>query len=597
MQPEKRLTVGIWLEVPLGAKLVGEGIYQLTMNLVRHSIESAGTRWVFAAPPWVTESLRDLLDDQRIPPDAYDILSEDRPTPLLIRLRDRLNRPKGETRKRRWSLNQILNLKVVRTVGLRVLGPILSLANPAALLTLAALVLALGVYCATTLPIAAIAANAALGAAVLFGIVVSAQIARFVLRFAMSAARSAPAEPGSYDKDRDETKKSLKQKFIDRLGGVIRRQYARASAVARGAMRVVSIHEYVRLAQMASRRTDVDVWYVPHPGYYFANLIKRPKVVAAPDLVFVDFPTSFVGQGIVEATDKIRKVVAQADLIVSYSDYVRREHVVRHLGREASATRVIPHAPIVLDDRLQSPDGTPEGLRGEARRVASRFVREHLSASVWTDTIPKSYLADFPFDETPFLFVSSQIRHHKNCTNLISAFETILRRRHRNVKMIITGNLGRDDTGLKKQILERQLELDVLSIPRMPNDVHAAFYALAALTVVPTLFEGGFPFPFSESLSVGTPVVMSSIPVTQETVPPDLAKIMLFEPYDPNSIAETILWALDHREELLARQRLLFRELKDRTWSDVASEYLEAFRQAAWKSGSTAIHASAQRAA
>jgi glycosyltransferase involved in cell wall biosynthesis len=91
--------------------------------------------------------------------------------------------------------------------------------------------------------------------------------------------------------------------------------------------------------------------------------------------------------------------------------------------------------------------------------------------------------------------------------------------------------------------------------------------------VVPTLFEGGFPFPFSESLSVGTPVVMSDISVTREVVPPDLQPVMLFDPYDVEAIADRIAWALDHRSVLLARQRPFHAALQRRTWHDVAGEY------------------------
>jgi hypothetical protein len=64
-----------------------------------------------------------------------------------------------------------------------------------------------------------------------------------------------------------------------------------------------------------------------------------------------------------------------------------------------------------------------------------------------------------------------------------------------------------------------------------------------------------FPFPFTESLSVDTPVLMSSIPVTRETLPPDLARFTLFDPYHVNDIADRIAWGVLHRQELLAKQK------------------------------------------
>ena len=59
----------------------------------------------------------------------------------------------------------------------------------------------------------------------------------------------------------------------------------------------------------------------------------------------------------------------------------------------------------------------------------------------------------------------------------------------------------------RDHLVRAHLQTDVISVPGLPSDVHAAFFQLARLTVVPTMFEGGFPFPFCESLSVGTPVV------------------------------------------------------------------------------------------
>jgi hypothetical protein len=178
--------------------------------------------------------------------------------------------------------------------------------------------------------------------------------------------------------------------------------------------------------------------------------------------------------------------------------------------------------------------------------------------------------------------VSSQIRPYKNYLNLFRAFEIVLRRKHRNVKLFLTGRMDFDtpDTvALRDFIKDAHLDLDILAVPDLPPEVHTAFYHLARLTVVPTLFEGGFPFPFTESLSVDTPAVMSSIPVTRETLPPDLAEVMLFDPYDVDSMVERIDWGLTHRQELLVRQKQFYKQLRSRTWDKVLEEYLAVFRQ------------------
>ena len=61
----------------------------------------------------------------------------------------------------------------------------------------------------------------------------------------------------------------------------------------------------------------------------------------------------------------------------------------------------------------------------------------------------------------------------------------------------------------------------------------AAFSHLAVLAVNPTLFEGGFPFTFSEAYSVVTPSIISKIPVVEDVVTDTyLQKRMLFNPYN-----------------------------------------------------------------
>jgi glycosyltransferase involved in cell wall biosynthesis len=73
--------------------------------------------------------------------------------------------------------------------------------------------------------------------------------------------------------------------------------------------------------------------------------------------------------------------------------------------------------------------------------------------------------------------------------------------------------------------------------------------------------------------------MMSAIPVTVETVHGELAKKMLFDPYDINQIVEKIEWALDNTEELLTDQNLLYSEMKNRTWNDVGEEYISVFEK------------------
>lgn len=129
---------------------------------------------------------------------------------------------------------------------------------------------------------------------------------------------------------------------------------------------------------------------------------------------------------------------------------------------------------------------------------------------------------------------------------------------------------------------EQQLDDDVISLPDLDPVAHAAVYRLATQTVCPTLFEGGFPFVFSESLSVGTPVILSRIACVEEMLSPsDLVMILMtFDPLDSEALAEAIVRALAGRTALIERQRELLAEQRKRTWTDVGRDLLAALDRA-----------------
>jgi hypothetical protein len=69
---------------------------------------------------------------------------------------------------------------------------------------------------------------------------------------------------------------------------------------------------------------------------------------------------------------------------------------------------------------------------------------------------------------------------------------------------------------------------------------------------------------------------MARITVTEEVITdPELQQQMLFDPYDWKEMADKIEWGLNNRCALLAKQKLLFNQLSQRTWRHVVDEYVE----------------------
>jgi len=112
----------------------------------------------------------------------------------------------------------------------------------------------------------------------------------------------------------------------------------------------------------------------------------------------------------------------------------------------------------------------------------------------------------------------------------------------------------------------------------LPRDVHAAFYHCAALTVHPSIFEGGLgPFPFYESVSVGTPCLFADGPHVREFVGHEpMLTPYVFDPNDVAGLRALVVSTLANREGALADQAEVLKNLSGYGWKDVAAAYAQA---------------------
>lgn len=537
-QTDRPLTVGFWIETPPDHALHGEGIARTAAAVIRGLTRRDDTRVVVAVASWSARPVEHLLDDWAVPRERVEIMTSRAREPFVVRQRRRMRRARRGWASRLYAaVARLVHTDAAQWVFEKVSG--VTSWPAAALLALAgALLLA---------PVLLIAGL------VLAGAVLTAAVGRRLRRMR-----------GNADTRWRVRLRTLKSQAY----GYLR------DAVVR--------NEFQLLARRATRGTHVDVWFITHPGSVHALRLKAPAVVAVPDLVYTDFPTCFDTHWARQTDERVRRVVARARSVISYSEHVARRHVERHLGVPREAVHVMPHAPFDAARALRE-DSADAGRTDHQRavRIVERFLEERRARAV-SDAGLDAYLRGFPFGEVPYLFVTSQVRPTKNYLNLFRAFEVLLRTRYRNVKLVMTGDLTSfDGQALQRHVDSRRLHLDILSVPAMPERVHAAFLHLAAVTVVPTLFEGGFPFPFSESLSVETPVLMSDIPVARAVVPGALAPLMLFDPTDVHAMVERIDWALSNRQSLLNAERPFFAQLSTRTWDDVAADYRRVFAAAA----------------
>jgi glycosyltransferase involved in cell wall biosynthesis len=305
------------------------------------------------------------------------------------------------------------------------------------------------------------------------------------------------------------------------------------------------------------------------------------RAMLLPDAMMLDFgstwnaahlhPDGFIATWFPYA----RRNIARSDAIITFSSHVARRHVVEALGADPAQLRVVPHAPPDLAPLL---DFLPQGRRrsAESRARAAAMLRRHAASRGW------AYLADFPLEHVDYIAVSTQERPSKNISLVIEALRILVQERFGTTKLLMTTEVIDDPAtpflrshGL---IREHGLMLDAVSVPRLPNPEHAALYHAAAITVHPSFFEGGdAPFPFSESVSVGTPCLMARGPHTEELLAahPELAPFM-FDPYDAEALADAILRGIAQRDALLDVQLAVHERMRRRSWGQVAEEYAAA---------------------
>ncbi|WP_072376271.1 glycosyltransferase [Hyphomicrobium sp. NDB2Meth4] len=522
---------GIYLLYPPRVKLTGEGLGRLLAAFLRGSSSIDDVRFVVVCPSWLTGPLRELLVAEQVPLERIEIHAP-RHTPLLLALHNWLvarraklrpgwrSRLKARVRlaaNRNW--NGFLRALCGATVGPEALRIALPLTKYAVIL-------------AALTPVLFVA-----------WIARSAKRRRWRLRLRSARVGKAKATYLGIEPPKDEP--------------LVLRAY-----------RLMEEAEAERMHEIIEAMPDVQAWYCPTAFWPSFNKIKSPKLMCVPDVVVSEFPVAFaeLGPRFEDSFSFLTSTVRAGHHFVTYSDTIKRHTLGVKFGIPAHRVTVIPHAPQDMSLWLNGP-GAPN-----PNAVSTQQCRSLLMEALGRSS--SAYTAGFANPAVKFLFYASQFRPNKNVITLLRAYEHLLRHQFIGHKLILTGK-AKVLPDIDEFIAEHRLAKDVLCVSGLSAQELAAFYKLADVAVNPSLSEGGFPFTFSEALSVGTPVVMSSIPVTLEVITdPALQEMMLFDPYDWRDVAARISWAIDNRDALLARQRMLHRELASRTWGDVVNEHI-----------------------
>ncbi len=319
-------------------------------------------------------------------------------------------------------------------------------------------------------------------------------------------------------------------------------------------------------------RSDITAWYCPAAFWPQFNNIKAPRLMCVPDVVLADFPISFARISVDRTVDSFREVeesIKNGEYFVTYSEDVKWRTLVQRYHIDPEKTFVVPHGANFMNEafKLSSCLSSNEAM---SNVFCERLLKNALYKSM--NPISPYFLSEN--SKIKYIFYASQIRPNKNVFSLLRAYNYLLKRRYIGHKLILTGS-PHVLPEINEYVCDHNLTNDVLFLHGLSTRELAACYKLADLAVNPSLSEGGFPFTFTEALSVDTPVVMARIPVTLEVIKdPDLDQDMLFDPYDWKDMADRIEWGLQNKESLLAKQKIFYDVLKQRTWKTVVDEYI-----------------------
>jgi glycosyltransferase involved in cell wall biosynthesis len=259
------------------------------------------------------------------------------------------------------------------------------------------------------------------------------------------------------------------------------------------------------------------------------------------------------------ARQVLRRLAEAAVAVVAPSRHVA-DGMAGALG--GKQCHVIPPVPLPVSAEVASEEAARLRLAEELRALFSAGVRAPLHR----------HFCDFPFERAEYLVA---VPAGGDPGPLLAAFATVLRRHRRNLTLVIDGRLPRGE-GPLDEVERLGLSFDVAEARGLSEAGRARLLRHARAVVVADGDGGGLPAAFSEAATLGTPVVMARSPATRELLTPD--ELATTESFDAeggvDGLVPAILHALDHRDEVRARQRTILARLAARSWVDVAAEML-----------------------
>lgn len=305
------------------------------------------------------------------------------------------------------------------------------------------------------------------------------------------------------------------------------------------------IRNVINLDILASRMNGVKVDVIHHPFTVLTPPdIKLPSVLTFWDMQHEFFPEFFSSTELLKRQRLYRASAERATRIIVSAAFTK-ECLVNRYGIAAEKIEVI-----------YTGYGPENRLLNDAELLAVARSKYGL--------------------DKPFLFYPAATWPHKNHKRLLEAVKIMRDRYAFDGSLVLSGVAMQSHSEIKAEILRLGLADQVKILGYLPATDLPCLYNCARLMVFPSLFEG-FGIPLVEAMACGCPVVCADATSLPEVVG---EAGMLFDPLDPEKMAETI-WSAWNDEGMLAsmRERGLDRA-KLFNWDDAALKTIAVYNKA-----------------
>jgi len=290
-----------------------------------------------------------------------------------------------------------------------------------------------------------------------------------------------------------------------------------------------------------TKEEEVERFDIFHSPFFYAPRLKRAKLVlTVHDLRLNRFPNTYGRFRYMFLQRAVKKSILRADRIISISQFTKDEIIETCKVKDDKIT-VIHEA---VDRKSFSP-----------QLIASYQLPQEYS-----------YLK-----EGRFLFSLGHIEPRKNYLRLIESFKKLKAdSRYNNLKLVIAGKPYVDAENIIHKIETTE---DVVYMNFVPRDLLLWLYRNASLFVFPSYYEG-FGFPPLEAASMGTVSAVSQVSSMPEVCG---NSAFYFNPYDVDSMTETIARALDGGTEFEKKKAGLDAHLSTMSWQRNAEDTIKLY--------------------